>query len=253
MRWITIGILLICSSGDSIQTGRVINTRFTSVDQLNIGSIWLFNLTTWSQCVCDVLSGRFASTAVALNMYRNGSCQFFTTLPYTFTLETNPNSTLVLLKPLPPRDLAPCCSNVSWLINQINASQQESTNVSNPGYVIIDDNNYLVVLSYRVSFSQYNRTTLNMIRNITSVVSPTSLTYRNGFYYIRKFNSFSSSSLGIHSLPHLYWYFCHKKVLQNASIKLLFHFICWKPILITFKCWLMHSLEVPSNEFIHIF
>ncbi len=194
-----IGILLICSSIDSLSIGHVNNTRFTSVDHLNIGSIWLSSsYATWSQCVCAVLSSNFSSMAIALNMYRNGSCQLFITLPFTYTLEINNNSTLILLKQLPSMNLAPCCSNLSWLINQMNASQQTSVNFSKPSFLIIDNNNYLAVQSYRGSLFQLNRTTLNTILSTAIAGSATSLSYLNGFYYIRKFNYFYSYSLLIY-------------------------------------------------------
>ncbi len=187
IKLVTIGILLTLPSVDSSSVGRVNNTRFTSVDQLNIGSIWLFSFSTWSQCVCEVLSSNFSSIAIAINMYRNGSCQLFTTLPSTFTLEVNTNSTLILFKSLPViNNLSPCCSNLSWLMNRINTSQQASVNISKPGYVILDNNNYLVALSYKVSTTQLNRTTLNAILATAAISSPTSLSYHNGFYYIRK-------------------------------------------------------------------
>ena len=186
IKLITIGILLIYSSVDSSVIGRVNNTRFTSVDQLNIGSIWLSNFSTWSQCVCQILSSNFSSMAIAINMYQNGSCQLFTTLPSAFTLEVNTNSTLILFKSLPvTSNLSPCCSNLSWLMNQINGSQQASVNISKPGYVILDDNDYLVVLSYKISTIKLNRTTLSPIQAMATIVNPTSLSYHNGFYYIR--------------------------------------------------------------------
>ncbi len=183
-----------------LSIGRVNNTRFTSVDHLNIDSIWLSTFKTWSQCLCAILSSNFSSTAIALNMYLNGSCQLFVTLPFTYTLERNKNSTLILLEQLPPNDLAPCCSNISWLINKINSSQKASANVTNPSFLIIDDNNFLVTLSYQGPLVQLNRSTLDIINSTMIASSPTSLSYSNGFYYIRKFNNFHSCLLLIYFL-----------------------------------------------------
>lgn len=168
--------------------GRVNETRFTSMIDSNDNSIWLSNLTTWSECFCVVLSNDLFSSAIGFNMYLNGSCQLFLTLPITYRLEKNINSTLILLKQLPARELAPCCSNLSWLISRLNASQQPSANITSPSFLVIDDNDFLVALTYKGPFIQFNRTTLSPIRS-QIIGNATSLSYRNGFYYIRKCNS----------------------------------------------------------------
>ena len=181
-----IAIVLLCSSVDCFSIGRVNNTRFTSTIDSNDNSIWLSDFTTWSECLCTVLSNNLFSSAVAFNLYLNGSCQLFLTLPITYRMEKETNSTLILLKQLPARDLAPCCSNLSWLIHRLNASQQASANISSPSFLIIDDHDFLVALSYKGPFIQFNRTTLSPIRTVTIGDSATSLSYRNGLYYIRK-------------------------------------------------------------------
>jgi hypothetical protein len=186
IRVIVIIIVLIYPSFGSLSIGHVNKTRFTSVDQLNQDSIWYYNFTTWSQCVCAVLSGSFSSTAVALNFYQNNSCQLFIALPVTYTMELNINSTLILLKQLPPINLAPCCSNLSWLINKINSSQKASGNVSKPSFLVIDHNNFLVTVGYRGPLVQFNRSTLQVIESTMIVGKATSLSYYNGLYYIRK-------------------------------------------------------------------
>jgi hypothetical protein len=186
IRMATIIILFVYLSVDSLSIGHVNNTRFTSIDHLNKGSIWFSNFTTWSQCVCVVLYSNYSSTAIALNMYHNGSCQLFVALPSSYTMEINNNSTLILLKQLPPTNLAPCCSNLSWLINKINASKQASGNISSPSFLVIDNNNRLGAVSYRGPVVQFNRSTLSIIQSNTIVSQATSLSYNNGFYYIRK-------------------------------------------------------------------
>ncbi len=101
---------------------------------------------------------------VGVNFYRNGSCQLFATLPVTYTMEINNNSTLILFQQLSLMNLAPCCSDLSWLISRINSSRQASVNVSKPSFLIIDDNDYLVTVSYRGPLVKFNRSTLNIIQ-----------------------------------------------------------------------------------------
>lgn len=192
IKLIFIQLIIIYSSVECLSIGRVNNTRFTSLNHLNTNSIWLSNFTRWSECMCAILSSsNYSSTAVALNMYRNGSCQLFIQLPITYTLEVNSNSTLILFKQLPSKTLAPCCSNISWLINKLNNSQLSSGNVSKPSFVVIDDNDLLVTLSYKDALVRFNRSTLKVIQSALLVPNATSLTYYNGYYYIRKLNLLS--------------------------------------------------------------
>ena len=182
-----IALYLFCASVDCLSIGRVNQTRFTSVINTNDNSIWLSNFTTWTECLCAILSNDFSST-IAFNIYLNGSCQLFLTLPITYRLERNINSTLILLKPLPEPNLAPCCSNLSWLMARINISQSAWASINQPSFLIIDDNDFLVALSYKGPLVQFNRTTLAPIRTKTIGGDATGLSYRNGFYYIRKCN-----------------------------------------------------------------
>ncbi|CAF1543311.1 unnamed protein product [Adineta steineri] len=179
-----IGQLLIYASVKSLSVGRVTGARFTSLNRLNVGSMWLSTFNSWYECMCSVISMNLSSTALALNMYQNGSCQLFVSLPLTYTMETNQDSTLILLQELPPKNLAPCCSNISWLIGKMNSSQQASGNISKPNFVFIDDNDYLVSAAYKGAVIQFNRTTLNIIRSATFGNDTMSINYHNGLYYV---------------------------------------------------------------------
>jgi hypothetical protein len=179
-------ILLVSLTWASSYIGRVKNARFTGIAGTNAGSLWLSGYGTWSQCVCSVLRSNFSSDVLALNSYANGSCQLFTQLPIAYAMETNNNSTLILLKPLPAPGVAPCCSNLSWLISAINASQQASGNVTNPSFLVIDDNDYLVTVTYGGPLVQFNRSTMSVVRNSTPVTLATGISYYNGIYYIRE-------------------------------------------------------------------
>ena len=181
-------ILLVSLTCAASSLGRVNKTRFTSIDHMNSGSLWLSSYTTWSQCVCTALRSNFSSNVLALNSYANGSCQLFLQLPSSYTMESNNNSTLILFKPLPPVNVAPCCSNLSWLISTINASQQASANVTHPSFLVIDDNDYLATVTYSGPFVQFNRSTMNVVRSNTLVAGATGISYYNGMYYIREYS-----------------------------------------------------------------
>jgi len=96
-------------------------------------------------------------------------------------------------------DLAPCCSNLSWLINKLYTSQQISANVYRPSFLIIDDSNLFITVSYRGAFVLLNQSTLDIIQStlIASNNTATSLSYITGFYYIRKLNCSHSRLLNI--------------------------------------------------------
>ena len=179
-------ILFISSPLARSYVGRVNNTRFTSVDRTNPGSLWLSWYGTWSQCMRSVLQSNFSDDVLAMNSYTNGSCQLFTQLPSTYTMETNKNSTLILFKPLPPPTFAPCCSNLLWLISTINSSQQASLNVTSPSFVVIDERNNLATMSYTGPLVQFNRSTMALTRTSTPVSLATGISYYNGMYYIRE-------------------------------------------------------------------
>ena len=181
-------ILIFHSFGNSIYIGRIANTRFTSIDQLNPNSVWFSSFLNWRECVCMVMSSTFSSTAIAINMYVNSSCQLFTALPLTYRMETNGNSTVILFKQLTPRNLAPCCSNLSWLMTRINTVSPVSVSVAKPTFLLFDDNDYLVTIGYRGPLVQFNRTTLDIIQSVSVVTDATSINYNNGFYYICKFH-----------------------------------------------------------------
>jgi hypothetical protein len=84
-------LVLYYSRGTSI--GTVNKTRFTSVDQLNSDALWLYNQQPSQQCLCTVLSQY--NNVLLFNSSSNGSCQLFFSLPYTYTMNYNINSTII--------------------------------------------------------------------------------------------------------------------------------------------------------------
>ncbi|CAF1067751.1 unnamed protein product [Adineta steineri] len=168
----------------SVPFGKVNKTRFTSRDLLNSEAIWLSNQLTPEKCLCTVLS-QYNNTPL-FNSYQNGSCQIFFSLPYTYTMEYRNDSTLILLSSLPSRDIAPCCSNLPWLIKRITNSSLSSISLNTPSYLVIDDYNYLAVLYNSYTLNRYNRTTMTLISSTTIGSQTMALSYYNKQYYITK-------------------------------------------------------------------
>ncbi len=180
----------------SIPIGTVNQTRFTSVDQLNSDAIWINNQFSPKECLCTVLSQY--NNVLLFNSYSNGSCQLFISLPYTYTMEYNFNSTIIFLSPLPPVNQAPCCSNLTWLITLMNNSPLPPVPIGNPSYPVIDDLDYLAVLDSSWFLNRYNRTTMAYISS-TFIPYAYALSYYNKQYffseYIRYFLDYHSASL----------------------------------------------------------
>ena len=107
-------------------------------------SVWLYNQTSWSQCLCYAFQH---PPVIALNSYSmNFSCQLFSNLfEFAFQVISNPNVSVVLLQPLQP--YTPCCSNLTWLLTQMQ-SNIRSMNIASLESIAFDiDRNRLGVVS----------------------------------------------------------------------------------------------------------
>ena len=168
----------------AVPIGTVNTSRFTSLDQLNQDALWIVNQSSPRRCLCTVLA-RFP-TALLFNSFTNGSCQLFFSLPIAYTMQRHPQSTLVLLKPLPPREQAPCCSNLTWLITRMANSALPSIPLTKPTYLVIDDLDYLAVMSYDAKLYRYNRTTMAHVSSILVASQCRSISYYNKQYFVGK-------------------------------------------------------------------
>jgi hypothetical protein len=175
-------ILFVSCHGIPIGTAN--QTRFTSVDRLNSGAIWINNQLSPKQCLCTVLSQY--SNVLLFNSYTNGSCQLFFSLPYAYTMEYNFNSTIIFLSPLPPANQAPCCSNLTWLISRMSNSITSPIAPVAPSYLVIDDLDYLAVLIGNLYLYRYNRTTMALISSVLIPLSE-ALSYYNKQYFISEY------------------------------------------------------------------
>ena len=173
-------IMIISCHGISI--GTVNRTRFTSVDRLNADAVWIHNQSSPRQCLCTVLS-QYRNTRI-FNSYSNGSCQLFFSLPVTYTMEYNFDSTLILLSPLPPVNQAPCCSNLTWLMTRIKNSALPITYLLNPTYLVIDDFDYLAAIAYNDKLYRYNRSTMASVSATSVAAQCVALSYYNKQYFV---------------------------------------------------------------------
>jgi hypothetical protein len=144
-------------------------------------SIWLHNQSSWSQCLCYSLQH---PPVVAFNNYKlNSSCQLFSNLSsYPFEIINNSNVTVYLLEPL--SKYAPCCSNLTWLLTQIQ-SQTKSLGIPSITGTALDssDNRLGIVASTKLQLiSATTVSTLNFSTNIPTGSQPVS--YHQGLFYV---------------------------------------------------------------------
>jgi hypothetical protein len=180
---------LIISNGMvlSISIGRVYNARLVTTDN----STWLYSQINADSCLCNAMY-LFNSKIVALNYYSsNKSCELFISTITSPQIISYKNSTLILLQSLP----IPCCSNLAWLLQQIQQAQRPSSvAVSDPTFVSINSvNNLLSVQSYFGSRTLLNRTNLNIIINTTSVGTDASIASQSDSLYISSKSFFNYS------------------------------------------------------------
>ncbi|CAF0905640.1 unnamed protein product [Didymodactylos carnosus] len=137
-----------------------------------------------------------STSYAALNSYSNGSCQVFFQFPTSFDVVDSPNSTLYLFQSLPNRTIInntfPCCSNLTWLLSKVKTATKQPTQViSQPTFLVIDDNNYIVTVSQNDTLIQMNPKNLTIMHTATVKSQSRSLSYVNGLYYVGSGNSTS--------------------------------------------------------------
>ena len=178
--------LMLCSGlfivGHGIPIGTTNKTVFVSLSPTAVSTVWINNQSSARQCLCSALSGY--TNVRLLNIFTNGSCQLFFTLPYTYTLQHNDDSTLIFLVPLPLPTQAPCCSNLTWLVSRIKSAALPPVTLDTPGNIVIDDLDYLAVLSSDDTLLRYNRTTMTLVSSTSVGSQCVSLTYYNRQYFV---------------------------------------------------------------------
>jgi hypothetical protein len=96
------------------------------------------------------------------------------------------NSTIIFLSPLPPVNQAPCCSDITWLMIRMSIPILSLAASTAPGYMVIDDLDYLAVLMSNSYLYRYNRTTM-ALNSTVQISSSVALSYYNKQYFISKY------------------------------------------------------------------
>jgi hypothetical protein len=71
---------------------------------------------------------------------------------------------------------------------RINSSALPTTSISEPGYLVIDDLDYLAVLSSTNKLYRYNQTTMTLVTGSTLSGSNYALSHYNKQYFVSKYN-----------------------------------------------------------------
>lgn len=166
---------------------------FTNAQKLSIGSInwaritigapsiWLYNQTSWSQCVCYALQH---PPVLAPNSYSmNFSCQLFSNLSkFSFQVISSPKASVVSLQPLQP--YTPCCSNLTWLLTQMQSNIRSMTIASLESIALDIDRNRLGAIP-NSSFQLVSADPLNSTFLSTSPPSNARpISYNRNLFYV---------------------------------------------------------------------
>ena len=144
-------------------------------------SIWLYNQSSWSQCLCYSLQ---YPPVVAFNNYKlNSSCQLFSNLSsYPFEIISNSNVTVYLLEPLPK--YAPCCSNLTWLLTQIQ-SQTKSLSIPSITGIALDSSNNRLGIVASTKLQLISATTVSILNLSTTIPTGSQpISYHEGLFYV---------------------------------------------------------------------
>ena len=169
-------------------------TTIGSIKQARISSlapsIWLYNQSSWSQCMCYA---RQDPSVVAFNNYAsNFSCQLFKNLSsFSFQVINATNVTVYLLQPLQP--YVPCCSNLTWLLSQIK-SVQTSLSISSIRSIAFDtDRNRLGIVSSNI-FRLVSIDSFTLLNSSTSIPTYTAAsTYYQDLFYVGTYPGYNNT------------------------------------------------------------
>ncbi|UJR32256.1 hypothetical protein I4U23_019721 [Adineta vaga] len=160
------------------------------IDQLT--TIWLYNQSSWSQCMCQALQYQSPST-VAFNFFSSmNACQL---IPSNFSNSTSfyimPSSSsklFFLTKTIIYKLKSICCSDIAWLMNNIQQSDTfRSVNVTKPVGLALDTDLKKLLVTYGNTRSIQQRNLTGSMAGGRTVFSKTNaqpITYNEGYYYV---------------------------------------------------------------------
>ena len=132
-------LVLTFTNAQRIPIGTIKEARIAT----NAPSVWLYNQSSSAQCVCYSL--QYPPTVAFNSFPMNFSCQLFRNLSgFSFQVISNPNGSVGLLQPLQP--YTPCCSNLTWLLMQMQTNTQSLNITSLQGLALDTDHNTLAAV-----------------------------------------------------------------------------------------------------------
>ena len=177
MKRMYIFLLFVLSSVGGTTIGSIKQAQISSVAP----SIWLYNQSSWSQCMCYSLQDL---SVVAFNSYTsNFSCQLFKNLSsFPFQIINAINMTVYLLKPL--QAYTPCCSNLTWLMSQIKNTTNTLPVSSIEGIAFDTDQNRLGTVG-SAGLRLVSTNSFTFVNLSTSLPpSPQAITYHQNLFYV---------------------------------------------------------------------
>ena len=144
----------------------------------------IINNQTCDQCLC-----RMNSSHLALNCFPSNTCQFFSTYPRTYTIQSISQARLYFLQQILPDPSQQCCMpNTSYLMSKINTANGISVNMATPHCMVLDNDGYVVTVSAaNNSFVRLYPRTLSIANQVALLSFPGSIRtviYYNESYYI---------------------------------------------------------------------
>ncbi|CAF1502775.1 unnamed protein product [Rotaria magnacalcarata] len=173
-------LLLVFTSVNSIMIPFISNATLISIS--NTSTIIIANKTC-TECLC---LSKFSY--VALNCFPNNTCQYFNTFPLIYKIQLELQAHLYFIQGVFPNKSQPCFSDISCLLNRLNASNKIYTNVSQSRSISIDNHGYLVTVSsdtstlvrlYSGNLSSVTNSSLKPFNDV-----PYAIAYYNETYYV---------------------------------------------------------------------
>ena len=173
-------LLCLLANAGGASIGTIKQARISSLAP----SIWLYNQSAWSQCMCYALQDQ---SVVAFNSYAsNSSCQLFKNLSsFPLQIINVTNVTVYLIKPL--LAYTPCCSNLTWLMSQIKSVQNNLAITSIKGIAFDTDRNRLGTVGSNILrlVSTDSFTFVNLSKSLST--NTQAITYHENLFYVGNF------------------------------------------------------------------
>ncbi|CAF1331710.1 unnamed protein product [Adineta ricciae] len=174
----------------TIPYGRISQAQLL-IGQFN--SFWLFNQSSWAQCMCQALRYR-SPTIAAFNFFlSNQTCQLipnnFSNTSVTFYIIPSSYSTLIFVtQDIIYKLTSICCSDIFWLMNNIQASASfTNITITKPVGLTLDNSLNKLIITYGNTRSIQQRdanVSMSGSKTLFSKTNAQPITYNAGFYFV---------------------------------------------------------------------